>query len=126
MLIHGTDDPLVPYNGGSITLGSRAIGGKVWSAKDTISFWSKHDRCSEKAKTTLLPDSDPNDGTRISSESFAGCALDTSVDLLIVSGGGHTWPSGIQYLPERFIGRTSKDIDATQVIWDFFVKHPKK
>jgi len=126
LLMHGTDDPLVPYNGGSITLGSRAIGGKVWSAKDTLDFWSKHDRCSEKAKTTLLADADSNDGTRISRESYSACSADTAVELLTVTGGGHTWPGGIQYLPERFIGKTSKDIDGTTVIWQFFKGHPMK
>jgi len=126
LLMHGTDDPIVPYNGGPITLGSRAIGGKVWSANDTLDFWSKHDRCSEKAKTTLLADTDPNDGTRISSQSYSVCFAETTVKLLTVNGGGHTWPRAIQYLPERFIGKTSRDIDATQAIRDFFHTHPMK
>jgi polyhydroxybutyrate depolymerase len=126
LMIHGTDDPLVPYNGGSITLGQRAIGGKVWSAADTIKYWAKSDKCGEKPTTSMLPDAAPQDGTRISHDVYSGCAADTEVALLTVNGGGHTWPSGIQYLPERFIGKTSKDIDATETIWDFFAKHPMK
>ena len=44
----------------------------------------------------------------------------------VVDGGGHTWPGGHQYLPEWIIGKTSRDIDANEVIWDFFKKHIKK
>ena len=126
MLVHGTDDPIVPYSGGSIALGTRAIGGKVWSAKDTFDFWSKHDRCSGQPKTNILPDTDPKDGTTISRQHSSGCVADTAVELLTVNGGGHTWPNSIQYLPERFIGKTSRDVDATKVIWKFFFDHPMK
>jgi polyhydroxybutyrate depolymerase len=42
------------------------------------------------------------------------------VILYTIEGGGHTWPGGLQYLPERIIGKTSKDLDANQLIWDFF------
>jgi polyhydroxybutyrate depolymerase len=44
------------------------------------------------------------------------------VTLAVIEGGGHTWPGGYQYLPERFIGRTSRDIDANSLIWNFFKK----
>ena len=47
-------------------------------------------------------------------------AIDKKVILYTIDGGGHTWPGGLQYLPERIIGKTSKDLDANQLIWDFF------
>jgi len=31
----------------------------------------------------------------------------------------HTWPGGYQYSLESIIGKTSKDIDANEVIWNF-------
>ncbi|MBW1972604.1 MAG: phospholipase, partial [Deltaproteobacteria bacterium] len=43
-----------------------------------------------------------------------------------IEGGGHTWPGGYQYLPERIIGKSSKDIDASKVIWNFFKRHSKR
>ena len=38
----------------------------------------------------------------------------------MVSDGGHTWPGGVQYLPERWIGPTSRDFAASEVIAEFF------
>ena len=40
--------------------------------------------------------------------------------LIIVEGGGHTWPGGWQYLPEWMVGKTSQDVDANAIIWQFF------
>jgi polyhydroxybutyrate depolymerase len=42
-----------------------------------------------------------------------------------VEGGGHAWPGGSQYLPESVIGKVSHDIDATQLVWDFFKTHAR-
>jgi polyhydroxybutyrate depolymerase len=42
------------------------------------------------------------------------------VVLYTVTGGGHTWPGGEQYLPSALIGATSRQFDASQVIWRFF------
>ena len=125
LMVHGTDDPLVPYNGGMIRVGSLGIGGNVWSAADTINYWKEHDHCSSQPKRNSAPDADPTDGTTISEDEYAGCRDGTSVLLYTVNGGGHTWPGGFQYLPESFIGKTSKDMDATEVIWRFFASHPR-
>ena len=46
----------------------------------------------------------------------------TEVVLYIIEGGGHTWPGGYQYLNERIIGKTSRDMNAAEVIWNFFEK----
>jgi polyhydroxybutyrate depolymerase len=37
-----------------------------------------------------------------------------------VNGGGHAWPGGMQYLLASVIGKTSKNMDASEVIWEFF------
>ena len=41
--------------------------------------------------------------------------------LFSVHGGGHTWPNGEQYLPEGIIGKTTRDLDASEQLWDFFL-----
>lgn len=43
---------------------------------------------------------------------------------MTIHGAGHTWPGGLQYLPERRVGRTSRDVSANEVIWEFFKRHP--
>jgi polyhydroxybutyrate depolymerase len=45
------------------------------------------------------------------------------VILYTVEGGGHTWPGG-KHLAEWVAGRTTDDINATQLMWEFFVEHP--
>jgi len=37
-----------------------------------------------------------------------------------IKGGGHTWPGGYQYLPEFLIGKTNRDLNASETIWNFF------
>ena len=118
LIIHGTADPIVPWNGGPVA--GFAEFGVVLSGLDTVAVWTANNRCRGAAVTTTLADRDPQDGTRIRMERYADCAVGGSVSLIVVEGGGHTWPGGFQYLPERFIGRTTREIDANQVIWDFF------
>jgi polyhydroxybutyrate depolymerase len=69
-----------------------------------------------------MPDRDMQDGTRVRRELYAQCMEASEVVLFTVQGGGHTLPGGRQYLPERLIGITSRDIDGSQIIWDFFKK----
>ena len=40
-----------------------------------------------------------------------------------VTGGGHTWPGG-KTMPVAIVGKTTADVDATRLMWDFFVAHP--
>jgi len=42
-----------------------------------------------------------------------------------VNGGGHTWPGGAETWPKFLVGRTSRDIHATRIIWDFFKTHSR-
>ncbi len=40
-----------------------------------------------------------------------------------VTGGGHTWAGG-KAMPDFIVGKTTPDIDATRVMWNFFMEHP--
>jgi polyhydroxybutyrate depolymerase len=40
-----------------------------------------------------------------------------------VQGGGHAWPGGLQYLPVSVVGKSSGQMDASQVIWAFFKQY---
>jgi polyhydroxybutyrate depolymerase len=37
-----------------------------------------------------------------------------------VKGAGNTWPGGEQYEAENTIGKTSADVNADELIWNFF------
>ena len=118
LVIQGTEDPIVPWSGG-VVAGFEDFG-KVLSARETAKFWAANNRCGDGGVIAAEPDRDPKDGTRVKMEVFASCPAGAAVKLAAVEGGGHTWPGGYQYLPERFIGRTSQDVDANMLIWDFF------
>jgi polyhydroxybutyrate depolymerase len=117
-VFNGTDGPLVPYDGGQITiLGQQR--GEVLSTDETIRIWRQKNRCSSEAKITQLPDV-AADGTRVTKIEYDRCETESRVVLYRVDGGGHTWPDGQQYLPVSLIGRTTRDINGCDEIWQFF------
>jgi polyhydroxybutyrate depolymerase len=124
LAINNVDDPLVPFDGGEIYGHFHRVKlGKVLSTEESVMFWVKHNRCSLEPVVTEEPDRDPKDGTFVTSKHYLNGKEGTEVILYIVDGGGHTWPGGIQYLPKWVIGKTSRDFNATEVIWDFFKRH---
>lgn len=118
LMINGTEDPIVPWEGGAVEFDEEQLG-RVLSPERTLAFWMRHDGC-RGVETSMIPDFDPNDGTRIERRKATECRRGTKVELFAVQGAGHTWPSGWQYLPEPMIGTTSKDIDAAVAAWRFF------
>lgn len=128
----GREDPLVPFKGGPIGLKRKGPlsglrkpqdRGEVIPASESIEYWIRNNRAASAPSVKLLPDSAPRDGTRVTAELYAGGPSGADVLAYMISGGGHTWPGGRQYLPEAVIGRTSRDIDASALLWDFFRKH---
>jgi polyhydroxybutyrate depolymerase len=117
LIIGGVEDPIVPWEGGEIrVLWKRR--GRVLSMEDTTAFWADVNRCPGKPESSLLPDVDPSDGTRVKKVIHRGEGGD--VILMAIEGGGHTWPGGWQYLGKWLVGRTCRDVDACLEIWSFF------
>jgi polyhydroxybutyrate depolymerase len=124
LILQGTQDPLVPYGGGKIAIGNQDRG-QVIATDQTVKLWVERDACQTQPVEDDLPDTDPNDGCTIKRFTYGHGQAGTEVVLYKIEGGGHTWPGGPQYFPKALIGRVCRDIDATQVIWDFFKAHPK-
>ena len=125
MMINGSADPLMPPSGGEIKK-SRwlGVGGTVLSTQQTAQFWSDINQCKGNRSTSKLPDKDPEDGTRIDKTSYTGCQQGGEVVLYSVEGGGHTWPgSSSKPFMRRISGKTSNDMKASKVIWEFFNQH---
>jgi len=125
LLIANTEDPCVPWEGGELRFALMRLG-LVLSVMDTVHYWVAHNQCEPKPTVTWLPDTAPQDGTRVRREVYGKGRDGTEVILYAIVGGGHTWPGGYQYLPVRFVGKTCRDINACEVIWDFFKSHPRK
>jgi polyhydroxybutyrate depolymerase len=119
LMIGGTDDPLVPWEGG--TVGRRAFRrGEILSGEESARFWAARNRCAAEPEVTLLPDPDPGDSMRVKRFLFRPGKGGADVALYAVEGGGHTWPGGWQYLNRFLIGKTCRDFDACDEIWEFF------
>jgi polyhydroxybutyrate depolymerase len=123
-VISGTHDPLVPWEGGLVGF-PRNPRGIVLSVPESVLFWVSHNNCSTPPNSTVLPDRDPTDHTWVQKDTYRNGANATEVTLYTIYNGGHTWPDGYQYFPKSLIGRTTHDINANTVIWDFFSVHPK-
>jgi polyhydroxybutyrate depolymerase len=117
LMINGTSDPIVPYEGGYVRLLGRDRGA-IWSTGRTVEFWMGVNGCRGEPQARALEDRDPGDGTTTLRHDLRGCRA--PVTLLEVRGGGHTWPGGSQYLPDFLVGRVSRDFDASEEIFDFF------
>lgn len=115
LFIHGTLDPILPASGGVPRFGA---GGRLLSAEGAVEFWRGRDACTRPPVEARLIDPVP-DGTQTLLRGWV-CAQGSRVLFYRVEGGGHTWPGGWQYLPQALVGRTSRDFNASEVIWDFF------
>jgi polyhydroxybutyrate depolymerase len=105
---HGTADAHVPYKGGPSWLSPRPFPNvPKWTAS-----WAGRNQCNPNpVDSVLLPD--------VVRRTYAHCADRAPVVLYTIRGGGHTWPGGME-LPEWFVGRTTRSIDATRLMWEFF------
>lgn len=120
LMIAGDEDPLVPFEGGQMQKPSS--GGLILSAFETCKLWAVNNSCDTTPTIEQLPDL-KDDGTTVSLYTYPNGTK--SVQMYVVNNGGHTWPGGSQYLPKKVIGKLSKDIDATECIWEFFKNNEK-
>jgi poly(3-hydroxybutyrate) depolymerase len=114
LFLNGTDDPIVPYGGGTYKPGQF----HVLSAEDSAKTWAKFDRCDEKpAQEKIQP---LQKGEKESKTfTFNGCHDNAQVVLYAVKDGGNTWPGGEQYMSEKEVGKTSNALNANETIWNF-------
>jgi polyhydroxybutyrate depolymerase len=115
-IVNGTEDPLVPWGGGEVRV-LRQRRGEVLSTMATLERWRELDDCGT-VETGPVIDSVADDETTLRRHR-ARCARSTEILLFEIVGGGHTWPGGVQYLPELIVGRTSRELEASEAIWEF-------
>lgn len=116
----GTADPLNPMEGGEIRIVRKMLGlGNKPPVADLIQKWIRLLGCQSDSHVLY-----EKDGVR--GIGYGPGKDHSEVVLYTIEGMGHTWPGGISLLPERMVGKTSNKIKATDIIWDFFEKHPIK
>lgn len=110
--IHGTADPIVPYNGGKVAIAPEPFP----SVPNWAANWARRNRCGPNAVESVA-------AADVSRLEYTNCASDASVLLYTVQGGGHQWPGG-KPIAEWIVGPYSSSVEATKLIWAFFRAHP--
>jgi polyhydroxybutyrate depolymerase len=127
LIVNGTADPLVPYEGGRGSSYFAADG--FWSTEETLTFWRKLNGCETgDAEVTDMPDRTPADqstATRISSH----CPSGHDVVLYRINQGGHRMPgfspdARFPKIAAHLLGPQNADIDGAETIWMFFSRFP--
>jgi polyhydroxybutyrate depolymerase len=127
MIMAGTADPLVQWNGGAIA-GNR---GKVVSAAENLRWWLAANGAEPVPHSTAqLPHRDNADPCRIERKIFTAKLGGAPVVFYTNQGGGHAMPSIRHKLPDgflirRFIGHVCRDVEAAALTWDFFKQYAR-
>jgi polyhydroxybutyrate depolymerase len=116
LYIIGTDDPLNPIDGGSVKLpwGTTQYHPPV---EDSLREWELMLGCGPQVQTAR--------GNGVREITYDQCVKGGEVVYYRVRGLGHVWPGGKNQLPEKWVGQPSDNLNATDVIWDFFKAHPR-
>ena len=116
---HGSKDTIVPFE---MTKGKAPSFMKLKGVEDSIQTWVKLNGCDEKPKADVL--SKDGDEMKVTRTTYGGGKGGSEVVLVVVEGGGHTWPG--REPPVGFIGKSAKNISANDLMWEFFQKHKLK
>ncbi|HRG75521.1 MAG TPA: prolyl oligopeptidase family serine peptidase [Leptospiraceae bacterium] len=114
--ISGTEDPLVPYDGGYVVDGEEVLG-----AEDSVRRWIEWNQCSKQPAVEKI--NRQRDETSLEIYSCLGCKENVKVRLYKLIGAGHMWPGLSQKIPFINLGKETKELNASEEIWDFFKLH---
>jgi polyhydroxybutyrate depolymerase len=90
--------------------------------EESIRQWVELNQCAAEPLLEQLPTAiDDLGATR---KTYAQGKNDSEVVLVVIDGGGHTWPGRTPLV--NFIGRSVSKLSANDLIWDFFQRHPFK
>lgn len=110
MTIHGTDDNLIPFEGG----------GGFWSAAiETPAHFAKLNNCDELPIITELEDINVADNSTVTLHEYTNCDANTEVLFYQINDGGHAWPGSGEN------AGINNDINASAEIWNFFQRNPR-
>ena len=110
MHIHGTDDSTNPYGGTSTMAGIEEVN----------QFWVNQNNCNTVPVITPFPDVNTTDNATATDYLYTGGINGHTVELIKVTGGGHTWPGAPVSASG---GNTCMDFNATLELWRFFSQH---
>ena len=108
IFFHGEEDRIVPFEGGVY----ERTGIPFPNIPEFVAAYAQGNGC-HPTPTTLM------ETGNVTGIRYSDCHQDADVVFYTIADGGHTWPGGSP-LPEWIAGKTSQEIDATQLMWEFF------
>jgi polyhydroxybutyrate depolymerase len=119
MHFHGTDDAVLPIGGG---IGPQFLAtGVLPSVAQSIHLWATADGCPEEPVVVDMPNK-ADDGTTVQRWKYGPGKDGAEVVLFVIRGGGHTWPGREPRV--KFVGTSTRNISANDLMWEFFQRHP--
>ena len=114
---NGMNDTRVPYYGGRPLNGSAHV--YSWlSTNESISFWVEHNGCN------TTPEQNVSESGNIIIDTYGEGLNGTEVRLVTIVDGTHSWPGGKKGWKNG--PEPTKEINTTDMIWEFFKEHPKQ
>jgi polyhydroxybutyrate depolymerase len=118
MLVSGTDDPIVPFHGGEVSLFGLASRGMALSSMATGAELARRNGITANPDVTRLRSQNPGDTTSVERLVWSQ-GDEPAVTLYVVHGGGHVVPQPAFRFP-RLLGRTSGNLNAPAEAVTFF------
>ena len=116
LFIHGTKDQITNYYG---------LANEYISIESIAKNLATNNNCSTQATQTALVDIDASDNSTVTFFDFKDCDNGYSTHLYRVNEGGHRWPGSGRTETGQVLGNNSKDISASELIFEFFEENPK-
>ena len=113
MIFHGTDDRAVPWEGNE----------ENCAVNDSVQFWVEHNGCDS------IPNINISESGKIVRYTYSNGIGGSEVILYMTVGGDHWWPGNNFLDPNNvtpWLVDSIQEIDATDLIWEFFESHPKQ
>lgn len=118
MIMNGTEDPLVPFAGGEVSLfGLFYKNGTVRSSRASGQYFADLNAIAGPPETS---EAQVADGVRVEQMLWHNDSK-VEVELVAIHGGGHGLPQPYQRHP-RLLGPSPEEPNGPEVIWDFFAR----
>lgn len=121
LIVAGTDDPLVPYQGGQVHFGKQDRGAVI-GVEAAVDRWRVRDGLPTTPRIAEIPHADSDDLTHATRFTY-GNAAGPQVTFVRIDGGGHVEPSAsqrVRRLYERVVGYQNHDFEIAEEGWAFF------
>ena len=118
MIMNGTEDPIVPFDGGEVNLfGLFLRNGKVRSSRASGQYFADLNNI---AGPPVTSETEAADGIRVEQVLWHNGSK-VEVELVAVHGGGHGIPQPYRRHP-RLLGPSPTEPNGPEVIWAFFAR----